>query len=70
MVVDDFIVTAREMMDRHGKVKDKNIDRHCLWCDYQDLCRAELQGLDTDYVRQRIYTKEKENEIEIPDAAD
>lgn len=70
MVVDDFIVTAREMMDRHGKVKDKNIDRHCLWCDYQDLCRAELQGLDTDYVRQRVYTKEKENEIEIPDAAD
>ena len=69
-IVNDFVETAREMMDKHGKVKDKNIERHCSWCDYQDLCRAELQGLDADYVRQRMYTKEKENEIEIPDPTD
>ena len=69
-VVDDFVETAREMMEKHGKVKDKNIERHCSWCDYQDLCRAELQGLDADYVRQRQYTKEKGDEIEIPDAVE
>jgi len=69
-VMSDFITTAREMMDKHGKVKDKNIERHCSWCDFQDLCRAELQGLDVDYVRQRFYTKEKSHEIEIPDAVD
>ena len=69
-VMSDFLSTAAEMAERHGKVKDKNIERHCSWCDYQDLCRAELQGLDADYVRQRQYTKEKENEIEIPDPTD
>src|SRR5690606_10377987 len=47
-VMSDFLNTAREMAERHDKVKDKNIERHCSWCDYQDLCRAELQGLDVD----------------------
>lgn len=65
---DDFVLSIREMMDGEGKKKDKNIDRHCGWCDYEPICRAELQGLDVDYVKQREYTKEKDHGLEIPDA--
>ena len=63
-VFDDFLLTLQEMVDNHGKVKDMNIDRHCGWCDYEPLCRAELQGLDVDYVKTREYETEKSAEIQ------
>jgi predicted RecB family nuclease len=51
----DFVSTAKEMRERHGKTKEMCIDKHCGWCDYQALCRAELEGSDVDYVLQREY---------------
>lgn len=51
----DFEFTILEMAERHGKCKDKNIDRHCSWCDYEKICRAELQGDDVDFVKQKDY---------------
>ena len=51
----DFVTTIKEMLVNHGKVKDMNIERHCSWCDYEPLCRAELQGLDVDYIKQKEY---------------
>lgn len=56
LVFADFEATVREMVDNHGKSSEMNIDRHCSWCDYEGICRAELQGLDTDYVKEREYT--------------
>lgn len=55
MVFEDFEHTVREMVDNHGKCSDMNIDKHCSWCDYEPLCRARLQGLDVDYIREREY---------------
>lgn len=63
----DFISSIHEMMEGEGKKLDKNIDRHCGWCDFEPICRAELQNLDVDYVKQREYTKEKDHGLEIPD---
>lgn len=63
----DFVTSIRDMMDNEGKNKEKNIDRHCGWCDFEPICRAELQGLDVDYVKQREFTKEKDHGLEIPD---
>lgn len=56
MVFADFEATVREMVDKHGKCSDMNIDKHCGWCDYEPLCRAKLQGLDVDYMMEREYT--------------
>jgi len=61
MVFSDFEATIREMVDNHGCVSDMNIDKHCSWCDYESLCRARLQGLDVDFVKERNYTDGTKN---------
>jgi hypothetical protein len=69
LVFADFEATVREMVDNHGHVSDMNIDKHCSWCDYEPLCRAKLQGLDVEYVKEREYvdgTKNKKDEDEKP----
>lgn len=61
---DGFIDTAREIRDTHGKKKDKNIGRHCDWCDFSAICRAELTGSDADFVKEREYYKDVKTKIE------
>jgi CRISPR/Cas system-associated exonuclease Cas4 (RecB family) len=58
MIWADFVDTAQEMRDFHGKKKDQNIGRHCSWCDYQALCKAEATGSDIDWIINREYTTE------------
>lgn len=60
-VFTDFIETAREMRDFHGKRKQRTIGRHCSWCDYEPICRAELTGGDPDFVKERMYSDRKED---------
>lgn len=67
LVFADFEATVREMVDNHGKCSDMNIDKHCSWCDYEPLCRAKLQGLDVDYIKEREFTdgtKARKNETD------
>jgi hypothetical protein len=56
----DFIETAREMSERHGKSKVKSIENHCDWCDFEPICRAELQGSDVDYTKEREFYVEED----------
>lgn len=53
----DLVTTAKDMASRHGECRERNIDRHCTYCDYESICRAALQGLDVSYVKQKEYTK-------------
>lgn len=69
LVFSDFEKTVKEMVDNHGKVSDMNIERQCSWCDYEALCRAELQGLDTEYVKQREYTDGTKKKSDRKEAA-
>lgn len=71
-VFEDFLTTVREMADRHGKCKDRNIERHCSWCDFEPICRAEMQGDDVDYVKQREYNvaKTDSQENSLTDSAE
>lgn len=55
---DDFVDTAKEMRDFHGLKKDQNIGRHCSWCDYQPLCKAEVTDSDIDWILKREYQTE------------
>lgn len=55
LVFRDFVSTMVDMNNRHGECLDRNIERHCTWCDYEPLCRAALQGLDYDFIKEREY---------------
>lgn len=55
MLFDDFCETAEEIAAMHGKVKSRNIDQHCGWCDYEPLCRAELTKSDVDFIKEHEY---------------
>lgn len=64
-IFDDFMFSIREMMEGHGRVKDKNIDKHCGWCDYQALCRTELESGDVDYMMQHDYTRSSRGDEDL-----
>lgn len=57
----DLLETATEMAELHGKVKSRTIDKHCSWCDFEPICRAELQGSDADYITEKEYYVDKED---------
>lgn len=61
----DFVSTAEEIYQVHGdgSKKEKSVGRHCSWCDFEPLCRGEVQGLDVDFIRSREYTTEKEHAL-------
>lgn len=61
---DDFLSTVQQMMDFSHKLKDKTIEQHCGWCDFEPICRAELQGDDVDYVIERQYYVHEGDEYE------
>lgn len=59
-MVDELQVTAKEMRRRGGKYTTRTIDKHCDWCEYSDICRAELVGLDADFIEKTNY-KQRED---------
>jgi hypothetical protein len=58
VIWDNFVDTAKEIADNHQTKSDMNIGRHCTWCDYQPLCKAEMTGADVDWLIEREYTTE------------
>jgi RecB family exonuclease len=48
--------TAAEILD-HETVT-RNVTRQCDSCSYQQLCRADLFGLDTTYIREQFFVRE------------
>lgn len=70
-VWEDFVRTSNEMADCHGKRHERNIDRHCSWCDFEPICRAELSGHDTAFIKRNDYRERAKNEQAEPtDAGD
>lgn len=57
-IFDGFVESACEMRDTQGRMGQMNTGRHCSWCDYEPICRAELTGGDTDFVIKGEYTRE------------
>ena len=56
-IYSDFIDAILDMRDNHGKKRMRTIERHCQWCDYEPLCKAELLGHDTKFILKREYTR-------------
>lgn len=62
-LVADLKATAIEI--HTSKSKDRNMTRMCPSdCDFYNLCRAEVSGLDADYVRKNEYEVTEPNERE------
>jgi len=57
----DFCDTALEIQQYHGLKKDQNIGRHCAWCDFQALCKAEVTGSDVEWLIERDFQKEDQS---------
>jgi len=58
-VFQEFVNVSREMVDYYDKHQDKappkSIGRHCDWCAFEPICRAELQGNDVDFLLEHEY---------------
>lgn len=48
--------TATEIMELGEVLHDRNMGKDCAWCDFRDICQAELRGLDADFIRKAHYT--------------
>lgn len=55
-LVDDFVHTYRQI-EREGDAHERSIGRHCAWCSFEQICRAELQGSDVDFIKKSLYKK-------------
>lgn len=70
MIWGDFMESAREIAEFGEEKQTRNIGFHCKTCDFEALCRAELQGLDVDFVRSREYTTDAEESLQGEDRED
>ncbi len=61
-VFDDFLETAKQIKEMGETCKVKTIDLHCSWCDYKQICHAEMSGGDTDKIKERMYTNASQRE--------
>ena len=59
-IFEDFMTTVNDMRRNHGKRREKEIGRHCTWCDFAPICRAELTGGDSRLIKRRKYVSRKE----------
>ena len=59
-VVRDFHETVSEIIHLGDKAKSRTTDKHCSWCNYRDICQAELMGLDVDFIMNKNF-KERED---------
>lgn len=65
-VFQDFITTAREIADSQGaKDRPREFGKHCDWCSFEMLCRARMQGLDEDFIKEHEYEQSDYQQAEL-----
>ena len=57
--MEDLRDTAKMILDQGNVLKDKNLGRDCSWCQYKEICQAEILGLDIDYIIKKEYEEGK-----------
>lgn len=63
-VFDGFVYTCKDILRQGHKNKTKNITRDCSWCNFRDICMAELSGGDRMYVVENNYQNRHEEKEE------
>ena len=56
-IMEDLVDTAKLIRDMGEELKDKNLGKDCSWCQYKEICQAEILGLDIDYIIAKEYEK-------------
>ena len=54
-IYNGFKYTAKEIVRNGEKNKTRHTGPNCSWCEYKDICYAELTAGNADYVRARDY---------------
>lgn len=61
-VVADAADTAAYIEEYGDKIQTRNLTRDCSWCEFFDLCHAELRGLDASFIRKTKYEEKDPDE--------
>lgn len=60
-----FLFTCRNIVNQGRENKTKNLTRDCSWCEYRDICLAEMSGGDREFViNERFERREEHGNIE------
>lgn len=59
-VFDGFKYTCRDIVKQGKTNKTKNLTKDCNWCEYRDICMAEMSGGDREYVISQKYQRKEE----------
>lgn len=59
-VFNSFVYTCRDIINRGRENRTKNLTRDCSWCEYRDICHAEMSGADREYVISEKYIRREE----------
>lgn len=61
-VFNGFLYTCKDIVNRGNENKTKNITKDCAWCEYRNICLAEMSGGNREYVVAREFTTREERE--------
>lgn len=59
LLLSEARTSAREIAGYDGKKQVKTIGRHCDWCSFEPLCRAQFMGADPEFIKEREFVKDK-----------
>lgn len=64
MLLQEAVFTAYQI-EAFADMPARSLDKSCDWfCDYKDLCYAQLQGFDTDGLIRTLYERREEDGLE------
>jgi hypothetical protein len=59
-VFNGLLYTCKDIVNRGKENTVKNITRDCSWCEYRDICMAEMSGADREYVITQKFQRREE----------
>lgn len=58
-VFNGFVYTCRDIINRGRENTVKNLTKDCSWCEFRDVCMAEMSGGDREYVISEKFTRKE-----------
>lgn len=60
-----FTYTCKDIVNRSHENTTKNVTRDCNWCEFRDICLAEMSGGDREYVVKEKFKSKWEDENNV-----
>jgi hypothetical protein len=58
-LVTEMVMTSREILE-NGEDDTRSLTKDCSFCEFRNLCHAELRGQDANFIRQHDFTIDEE----------